>query len=67
MFVSVHRLSLPVPSQVEGELGSVILDDSFVAKLTQSKGRQIMDSSLNPDREAKENGDLPTSPSQAAL
>ena len=30
--------------QVEGELGSVILDDSFAAKLARSKGRQMLDS-----------------------
>ena len=55
--------------QVEGELGSVILDDSFAAKLARSKGRQMLDSpsNLDPGVAESKDDDLTTSPSQTTV
>ena len=56
--------------QVERELGSVMLDNEFAAKLAQSKGRQMLDlpSSQDPDvADAKDNDGLTTILSQTAL
>ena len=54
---------------MEGELGSVILDDSFVAKLARSKGRQMLDSpsTQHANLDVPHDDGFAACPSQATL
>ena len=67
--MGAYQLSFFLLLQVECELSSVILNDSFAAKIAQSKGRQMLDlcPHLDPGVAEAKHDDGLSSPSQTSL